>query len=605
MDAINVAYERSFPTPFANSPLLPLLLLTLARQRIAPKTTTTIKEEYDYIIVGAGTAGSVVASRLTEECCVSVLLLEAGKAPPLLSAIPGIAASFMNSELDWKYRTAPQKYTGSAQINRQAPSPSGKGLGGSSLIDWLVFSRGNPKSYDDWAAQGAVGWSFEEVWPYFLKQEDNLDLDFVANGFHAVGGPTPAQRPRYESEIQGPILEAAEQFGYNYGDPNGAQQTGFSDMQGIMEDGQKRNDAENYLVPVENRTNLDILTNAHVNKIIMKGCQAEGVEFSCKGSKFVVKAKREVIVSAGVMNTPKLLMLSGIGPRKHLEKFKIPVVADLPVGDNYQNPPISLLAYQLDPKIPTNIQKLTDPRCIGEFISNRTGPLTSMQFLSASAFLNSKSDFPAVDFPDYKMSITEATSEFFKTQFNLKPEVYKKMFEPCANKPLYICAVKALQPKSRGTVRLKSSKPCDPPVIDPNHFQDPRDLQINIEGLKNCHRFATSEPMKKVGSKPLETKFPGCEDCADDEDRYFECIAKSIFHSMPSAVGTCKMGDPRDDTTVVDPSLRVKGTKGLRVVDASVMPILPSGTTRIPTIMVAEKASDIIKETINCPQEAF
>ncbi|GIY55854.1 glucose dehydrogenase [Caerostris extrusa] len=245
---------------------------------------------FKIFLIGAGTAGSVVASRLSEECCVSVLLLEAGKAPPLLSAIPGIAASFLNSDLDWKYRTAPQKYTGSAQINSARCS--------------RVELRGSVA--------------------LFLKQEDNLDLDFVANGFHAVGGPTPAQRPRYESEIQGPILEAAEQFGYNYGDPNGAQQTGkFSDMQGIMEDGQKRNDAENYLVPVENRTNLDILTNAHVNKIIMKGCQAEGVEFSCKGSKFVVKAKREVIVSAGVTNTPKLLMLSGIGPRKHLEKFKV------------------------------------------------------------------------------------------------------------------------------------------------------------------------------------------------------------------------------------------------------------------------------------------
>ncbi|GIY12801.1 glucose dehydrogenase [Caerostris darwini] len=605
MDAINLAYERSFPTPFANSPLLPLLLLTLTRQRIAPKTKTTFKEEYDYVIVGAGAGGSVVASRLSEECCVSVLLLEAGKAGPQLSDIPGIARYFVNSELDWKYKTEPQKYTGSAHINRQALWSSGKGLGGSSLFNGLIFSRGNPKNYDDWAAQGASGWSFREVWPYFLKQASNWDLDFVANGYHSVGGPATVQRPRYDSEIKEPVLEAARRFGYRYGDPNGARQTGFADMQGTMGDGQRCNDAEDYLVPAENRTNLDILTNAFVTKIIMEGNQAVGVQFDREGTPCVVKARREVIVSAGVTNTPKLLMLSGIGPREHLEKFGIPVVADLPVGNNLQDHPLSSLGFKVDPRIPTITQKLQDPRNIKEFIANRIGPLTSMEFISAYAFLNTKSDFPVVDFPDYQMKFVEFPKEFTKTQFNLKPEVYKQVFESCSDSPVYICCVSPLQPKSRGTVRLRSSNPYDPPAIDPNYFEDQRDLQVQVEGLKNCNRFVRSEPMKKVGAKPLDIKFPGDEQCGGDEDCYLENMVKSFYLVYPQGVGTCKMGDPRDDTTVVDPSLRVKGIKGLRVVDASVMPIIPSGNPHTPAIMVAEKASDIIKETINCPLKAF
>ncbi|GIY13343.1 glucose dehydrogenase [Caerostris extrusa] len=628
------------PHPFANSPLTPLLLLTLTRQRIAPKTKTTFKDEYDYVIVGAGAGGSVVASRLSEECCVSVLVLEAGKAGPQLSDIPGIARYFVNSELDWKYKTEPQKYTGSAHINRvglfpkrkyiveplfrvstlfasshnvylvrlfpkrkyivepqyrlsylkeplyhQALWSSGKGLGGSSLFNGLIFSRGNPKNYDDWAAQGAIGWSFREVWPYFLKQEDNWDLDFVANGL-PLDTKNPAKLPfRWWSRNcpktkirfgnKRPVLEAARRFGYRYGDPNGARQTGFADMQGTMGDGQRCNDAEDYLVPAENRTNLDILTNAFVTKIIMEGNQAVGVQFVRKGTPCVVKARREVIVSAGVTNTPKLLMLSGIGPREHLEKFGIPVVADLPVGNNLQDHPLSSLGFKVDPRIPTMTQKLQDPRNIKEFIANRIEaavhtiqqktcpvqppkgksspkkfgklplkknillqavkvvtvgaksflwaceggyqrpssiipwnctlklkmapkpnpdllkplkrrvkedtnapvrffteavrsnlngtktnadllkalkrifcfrrlksflwaceggyqrpssiihwgcPLTSMEFISAYAFLNTKSDFPVVDFPDYQMKFVEFPKEFTITQYNLKPE---------------------------------------------------------------------------------------------------------------------------------------------------------------------------------------
>ncbi|GIX69232.1 glucose dehydrogenase [Caerostris darwini] len=599
---MDIAAERSYPTPFANSPLLPFLLLSLARQRIAPRTTTTIREEYDYVIVGAGSAGSVVASRLSEMPCVSVLLLEAGGPAPLLSDITGGGRYFWGTNLDWQYKTAPQKHTGLALVNRQVSWASGKGLGGSSLLSFSTYSRGNSKNYDDWSAQGATGWSYDEVFPYFLKLEDNRDIEYLEDGYHTVGGPVTVEKPRYKSEIKEPIFEAAQQFGYQVVDPNGAYQTGFYDLQGYIRDGQRCNSAKAYLVPAENRTNLDIVSYAYVTKILMQNKQAMGVQFDYKGINYHVKARREVIMSAGVIKTPQILMLSGIGPREHLQKFNIPVIADLPVGNNFQEHIVSFLVYQLDPRIPTVEQKLTNLSNIEQYLQQRTGPLASGQFVSAVAFLNDdeESDTPKVDFPNYEMYFLELPKKIQETTLGIKPEIFQKVFGSYEDIPILMCAVHPLQPKSRGTIRLKSNNPYDPPLIDPNYLEDPRDVKDMVTGLKLCQNFAKSKPMQKIGLKPFNTTLPDCESYLGNEDRYIECLARSIVISISQAGGTSKMGNPADSTTVVDSKLRVKDIKGLRVVDASIMPIIPSANTNIPTIMIAEKASDIIKEAIQC-----
>ncbi|CAL1262978.1 unnamed protein product, partial [Larinioides sclopetarius] len=285
-----------------------------------------------------GSGGSVVASRLSEEPCVTVLLLEAGaKKPPLLSDIPGLARFFWNTDIDWQFKTVPQKHTGLGLVNKQMVWPSGKGLGGSSLMNAMLYVRGNRKDYDNWEAQGAKGWSYKDVLPYFLKLEDNRNIDFLTNGYHASGGPITAEKPGYYSEIKTRIHEAAQQLGYKVIDLNGARQTGFYDHQAHVRNGQRCNTAKAYLVPVENRTNLDIIGGAHVKKIIFDGTRAFGVQFDYKNSEHIVKARREVIMSAGTTNTAQLLMLSGIGPREHLKKFKIPVIKDLPVGNNFQD----------------------------------------------------------------------------------------------------------------------------------------------------------------------------------------------------------------------------------------------------------------------------
>ncbi|GIY96801.1 glucose dehydrogenase [Caerostris extrusa] len=371
---MDIAAERAYPTPYANSPLLPMLILSLARQRVAPKTSTTFNNEYDYIVIGASSEGSVVASRLSEEPCVNVLLLEAGKAPPHLTDVPGITRYFYGTDLDWKLKTVPQKHTAKALVDRQVLWPGGKGLGGVSMFNDLIYSRGFKKTYDKWAEQGAVGWSYDDIFPYFVKLEGNRDPEYLANGYHSVGGPMTIEKPGYQSPIKGPIFEAAKNLGYKRIDPTTTEQTGMYDFQGTIRNGQRCTPSKAYLVPAENRTNLNIVANAYVQKILIEGQQATGVQFEFGGQTHQVRARREVIVSAGTVKTPQLLMLSGIGPKKHLRKFKIPVVADLPVGDNLQGFVAAALNFQLSPNIPTVEQRLSNPNNIKQYIHSRTGP---------------------------------------------------------------------------------------------------------------------------------------------------------------------------------------------------------------------------------------
>ncbi|CAL1262984.1 unnamed protein product, partial [Larinioides sclopetarius] len=494
---MDVAAERSYRTPIANSPLLPLLLISLATQRNAPKQTTTIQEEYDYIVVGGGSAGSVVASRLSEESCVSVLLLEAGgKKPPLINDVPALGRDFWNTHLDWQFKTVPQKHAAYFLENQQVIWPSGKGLGGSSLLNAMLYVRGNHKDYDDWEAQGAKGWSYEDVFPYFLKLEDNKDLDYLENGYHASGGPITAEKPRYEGELKNPIREAAEHLGYKVLDSNAENQTGFYDYQGSIRNGQRCSTAKAYLVPAENRTNLDIVGGAYTKKVLFDGNRAVGVQFDYQNEEYEVRARREVIMSAGTTNTAQLLMLSGIGPRKHLEEFDIQVIADLPVGDNFQDHCGFPMPFTFD-GLPLK-EKLNDTDNIKEYINDKTGPLASPELVSSMAFLDGKV-VSSKDFPDHELYFLEISKKVAKEQVGLKPLIYKAIFFPYEDSPVFICVSHLLHPKSIGTVRLQSTDPYDSPLIDPNYFENSDDVAAIVKGMKTCWKIGLSKPMMKVG----------------------------------------------------------------------------------------------------------
>ncbi|GFU17654.1 glucose dehydrogenase [Nephila pilipes] len=376
----------------------------------------------------------------------------------------------------------------------------------------------------------------------------------------------------------------------------------FYEYQSFIDDAQRTNAAKAYLVPAEDRPNLDILPNAFVRKVIIENGQATGVEYEFDGHKEKVKAKKEVILSAGAINTPQILMLSGIGPQAQLRKHKIPLVADLPVGKNLQDHFSASLDYEMDPSIPDNDAQLSNQENVLTYICNRSGPLGSPAFLSATGFINLDSKNPK-SIPDYELYVAEISYQMLKEQYNMKKNVFDHMYGPYEGKPLFHCGVNVLKPKSRGTVELQSNDPKHPPAIDPNYYSNPDDLRITVEGLKFCHELISSKSLKKIKAQPLNTTYPECEGIARDTDAYYRCVVKSSGVPLGGLSGTCKMGDPKDSTTVVDPNLKVKGVKGLRVADASVMPSVPSGNTFVPTVMIGEKAADMIKKIINCPSQ--
>ncbi|XP_055934440.1 glucose dehydrogenase [FAD, quinone]-like [Argiope bruennichi] len=600
---VNITHERMYPLPFANSSLFPMLLLSLANQKIAPKISTSFKKEYDYIVVGGGSEGSVVADRLSELPCVNVLLLEAGQNPPLVSDIPAVSRYFYLSDIDWRYLTTPQKHTGNALNNRQVYWPAGKVLGGISIYNDLIYSRGAMSVYDEWEKQGCKGWSAKDVFPYFMKLEDNRDPEYLANGYHSRGGPVTIEKPRYDSIIKEPIFESAKMFGYKVVDPNTPTTSGFYHFQGTLRNAQRCSPPKAYLVPAENRTNLDIVTSAYVKKIMIEGNRATGVVVDYGGSEHIIKAKREVIVSAGTAKTPQLLMLSGIGPKDHLQELNIPVVADLPVGNNLQAFAIAPLNYQINnPHLQQTVeQRLADDSNIEEYIHNRTGILASAEIISVISFLNDLNATNPYDFPYYEMYFLEFPKLVPKNQTNFKPGVFEEIYGPYKDTPIFLCGAMPTQPKSKGTVRLQSTDPYVQPLIDPNYFADPLDVRSVVAGLKTCQQILLTEPLRKVGARAFDKPNPGCTDLVNEGDKYYECIARGAVLPISHAVGTAKMGDPNDPTTVVDPLLNVKGVKGLRIVDGSAIPIIPSANSNIPEIMLAEKASDLIKQTVQCP----
>lgn len=589
---------------FSNLTLLTLVLASVSKDIRNIREKLTFKREYDYIIVGGGTAGSVMASRLSEKPCVSVLLLEAGGHPPILTEVPSFARVFYGSPVDWAYKTTPQKYAAFGQKENRVIWNSGKGLGGSSMINAMLYVRGNKKNFDDWAAEGATGWSYNDVEKHFLKLEDNRDIEELDPGFHRSGGPMTAEKIKYNPEIKNPLLNAMIDMGYEVVDSNGKRQTGIYDLQATVRNQQRCHTAKAYLGPARNRRNLDILTHAFVRRILFRGKVASGIQFEYRGRIRSVRARQEVIVSNGAIRTPQLLMLSGIGPKDHLEQLQIPVVADLPVGKNLQDHCATNLVYTLKktitPVLAKNIWRLN----VENYIVNRKGPLTAPNQVTLLAFLNGlNTTANSTDFPRQEIYFAEYTEFDAKLNLNLKDEVYSKVYAPYALQPLMICFSSLLQPYSRGEITLKSKNPHDYPLINPNYYEDERDLKDVVEGMKICNAVADHPAMKEVEAKLIDTQksnFPKCEGLEGNEDEYFGCIAKQVVNTFWHSAGTARMGSRNDSRSVVDPELRVIGVERLRVVNAAVMPKVTSGNTNVPTMMIAEKAYDMMKDDITC-----
>ena len=529
---------------------------------------------FDYIIVGAGSAGCVLANRLSADPTIKVLLLEAGgkDTSPMIHIPVGYAQTLKDPKVNWMYETEPDPGTG----DRPHVWPRGKVLGGSSSINGLLYIRGQKQDYDGWRQMGCVGWGWDDLEPYFVKSQ-NQERDSLSG--HGKGGPLNVSDVTQRHPVSDAVIEACQQAGLPPNDDvNSGLQEGATYYQLTVKDGKRCSAAVAYLNPVKNRPNLTIATNALAHRVLFEGKRAVGVEYGQKGQTLTAHADREVILSGGAINTPQLLELSGIGPGQHLQDMGVKVVADRPgVGENLQDHFVVGMRFRLKPGVISVNEMTRGMRFVGElfkYVFQRKGLLT-LSAAHIAAFIRTR---PELETPDVQYHILPASMDA------------EKMAEEAAmeleTQPGLTVAPCQLRPESRGSIHIKSTDPTQHPAIRPNYLADPLDQQTIVEGLK-WGRMMTNQPaLAPYVAHELDPSV----DAKTDEAllQHARDSGTTIYHP----VGTAKMGT--DPMAVVDPTLSVIGVEGLRVVDASIMPRLVSGNTNAPTIAIAEKASEMI-----------
>jgi choline dehydrogenase-like flavoprotein len=549
--------------------------LAMTEQKMQGETHVT--DTFDFIVVGAGSGGCAVASRLSEDPATSVALLDAGgPCNNWVVTTPGAIILMVSGKINnWAFDTVPQK----GLNGRIGYQPRGKGLGGSSAINAMVYIRGHRSDYDHWASLGNTGWSYADVLPYFKRAENNADFD---GEYHGKSGPLRVNKSRSDNPVQQMFLQAAQEGQFRIRDDfNAEDHEGLGLYQVTQDNGERWSAARGYIHPfMASRPNLRVETNAQATRILFEGKRAVGIEYvqgKGKGKETKqLRARREVILSSGAFQSPQLLMLSGVGDAATLGKHGIASVHHLPgVGANLQDHPDFVFGFLSDAPYFAGLSWSGIARIfkgIAQYRKERRGPMTS-NVAECGGFLKTR---PDLDVPDIQLHFCMA------------------MIEDHGRKPRwgtgFSCHVCVLRPKSRGSVSLAGADPLAAPAIDPNFFGDESDVDTMVAGFKLTRRLLEMPALRSLQREDVVTA-----GVTTDED--IRTLLRQRVDTVYHPVGTCKMG-VNDPMAVVDPKLRVYGLEGLRVVDASIMPALIGGNTNAPTIMIGEKAADMIRAEI-------
>nr|XP_022920252.1 glucose dehydrogenase [FAD, quinone]-like [Onthophagus taurus] len=565
---------------------------------------------YDFIVVGSGSAGSVIASRLSENPKWKVLLLEAGTEPTDLTDIPALCATFQFTDYNWGYLMEEQENMCLGLQDKRMHWPRGKALGGSTIINYMMHIRGNHLDFDRWSENGNEGWSYEELLPLFKKSEDSF-VRVQDQEYRNKGGEIGVEDVAFRTKSAEAFVEAMQEYGYKYVDYNGATQMGVSWVQATTRRGKRENAKKTFLDKAKYRPNLTVITSARVNKIVFVDggngkLKAQGVEFIKSGIKFYAKANKEIIISAGTLNSPQILMLSGIGPKDHLNSLGISVLKDLPVGRKlYDHLTFLGLPFRVNgTDVTLNYDDLYDPRSMVEYLLNGEGPLTTLGGVEALGIVKTNvSDDCNPTYPDIELiflggSLHSDKGDIYRKTLRVTDEVYNTVWGPLEGKQVFSIMPMLYHPKSYGKIELESKNPFARPKCYGNYFTDKNNFDVKtfIASIRLVQDIVKMPAFQKYNATLVDTKIPGCEMHVFNTDEYWECALRHLSVTLHHQVATCKMGNNTDPEAVVDDTLKVYGTENLRVADASIIPEPITAHTSVPTFMIGEKLAEIIKK---------
>ncbi|XP_072939105.1 glucose dehydrogenase [FAD, quinone]-like [Epargyreus clarus] len=572
-----------------------------------PKGFTQPLDEYDYVIIGGGSAGSVLAARLSEDKPrATVLVIEAGKPEMLLTDIPALTQYWQLTDYAWPYTMEHQPGICMGSDEQRCYMPRGKALGGTSVTNFMIYSRGRPEDWNKIAGQGNYGWSFDDVLPYFKKSE-RAELKKYKNApYRGRDGELTVENVPFRTGLVEAFMEAGRLFGNPTVDYNSPDQLGFGYVQTTTNKGHRLSAAKAFLHNHKRRKNLHILTEARATKIIIEPQtkRAYAVEYIKNNIKHTVRCRREIILSAGPIASPQLLMLSGVGPQEHLQTLGIPVIKDLRVGRTlYDHVCFAGIIFRLnstnaslmEPKVAT-LPNLMQWLQFGDGLLTTPGTVEAIGYIKTPLSDNPE-NVPDIELIDMGGSLTSDYGGAFRKSWKISDRTYQTAFSSLNGFDTWQTVPMLLHPKSKGYLELRDTNPFSHPKIYGNYFSDARDIQTLKEATKYIINLGESAPFKKYNAKLHLAPYPSCATHPPGSDSYWECAIRTMVVSLHHQIATCKMGPNTDPDAVVDPELRVHGVDGLRVVDTSIIPSTLSGHTYAPAVMIGEKGADMIKKT--------